>query len=108
MNTINQNVIIEKAREIGIKFNKQAELDFGAGAEWMQEQLLKANPLDCVVSDAKGRKIKGIQILAYEINTLSGDIDVAYCKKFKEMTIDFIGGDNTILTKKDLEALLSR
>ena len=76
--------------------------------DWQSSPNVKANPLDCEVSDAKGRKIKGIQILAYEINTLSGDIDVAYCKKFKEMTIDFIGGDNTILTKKDLEALLSR
>lgn len=36
-----RNKLIEKARENGAKFGKKAELDFGAGAEWMYEQLVK-------------------------------------------------------------------
>ena len=31
--------MIKKARENGVKHGKTAELDFGAGAEWMYEQL---------------------------------------------------------------------
>ena len=36
--------IREKAREVGAKFNKVAELDFGAGAEWMREKLIPEPP----------------------------------------------------------------
>ncbi len=35
--------MIAKARENGDKHGKAAELDFGAGAEWMYEQLVKPN-----------------------------------------------------------------
>lgn len=41
MNIQLRNKMIEKARENGAKFGKKAELDFGAGAEWMYEQLVK-------------------------------------------------------------------
>ena len=34
-----RNKMIAKARENGNKHGKTAELDFGAGAEWMHEQL---------------------------------------------------------------------
>ncbi len=34
-----RNKMIAKARENGNKHGKTAELDFGAGAEWMEEQL---------------------------------------------------------------------
>ena len=36
-----RNKMIAKARENGSKHGKTAELDFGAGAEWMHEQLVK-------------------------------------------------------------------
>jgi hypothetical protein len=53
------------------------------------------------------KKIKGIQITAYEIDALSGKTDVAYCTRFKEMTVDFADGSNVIITLKELETLLS-
>ena len=36
-----------KARELGTEFGKQAELDFGAGAEWMHEQLTIPVVVEC-------------------------------------------------------------
>jgi hypothetical protein len=39
MNKELKRKMIEKARENGSKYGKKAELDFGAGAEWMYEQL---------------------------------------------------------------------
>lgn len=36
--------MIAKARENGNKYGKSAELDFGAGAEWMYEQLINKPP----------------------------------------------------------------
>lgn len=39
MNIKLKEKLIDRARENGIKYGKKAELDFGAGAEWMYEQL---------------------------------------------------------------------
>jgi len=36
-----RNKLIKRARENGAKFGKKAELDFGAGAEWMYDELLQ-------------------------------------------------------------------
>lgn len=49
MKKITHEQILEKARENGEKNGKLAELDFGAGAEWMQDELLKANRFDALV-----------------------------------------------------------
>jgi hypothetical protein len=55
------------------------------------------------------KKIKGIQISAYEIDTLSSyKGDVAYCRKFEEMTIDFTDGTNTIITAKELIEIINK
>jgi hypothetical protein len=53
------------------------------------------------------KKIRGIQIMAHQIHTISKIIDVAYCKTVKEMTVDFDDGKNVIVTIGELEALLS-
>ena len=47
-----RNKMIEKARENGAKFGKKAELDFGAGAEWMYKQLVK----NCSIPDVSQQR----------------------------------------------------
>ena len=39
VDAVSDEVIVNKAREIGSKFGKHAELDFGAGAEWLKNKL---------------------------------------------------------------------
>lgn len=41
--------LIDEARKNGSKFGKKAELDFGAGAEWMYNELQKQLTLTDVV-----------------------------------------------------------
>jgi hypothetical protein len=53
------------------------------------------------------KRIKGIQIVAHNIDVLDGKIYVGYCTKIKEMTVDFTDGSNVIVTLENLEALLS-
>jgi len=36
---VSDEEILLKAREVGAKFGKTSELDFGAGAEWMRRKL---------------------------------------------------------------------
>ncbi|MHB8871653.1 MAG: hypothetical protein ACYC5G_04325 [Candidatus Doudnabacteria bacterium] len=61
------------------------------------------------VSVAKGRTIRDIQLCAGKIDLIKGfKRDVAFGKPFIEMTIDFKDGTNTVITLKELQALLSR
>ena len=53
------------------------------------------------------KKIKGIQIVAKEIVVLTGfKRDVAYCKGFEEMIIDFTGGSNRVISVSELERMM--
>lgn len=53
------------------------------------------------------KKIKGIQITAEECHTVTnGKIDITYCERPIELTIDFTDGTNIVVTKEELEKLL--
>jgi hypothetical protein len=70
--------LIAKARENGTKNGKVAELDFGAGAEWMYNELHQVKNNDDLGSVVK-------QLCLCEVNTdvyqSKGRIECAKCRK---------------------------
>ncbi len=84
-----RNKMIEKARENGAKFGKKAELDFGAGAEWMYEQLVK----NCSIPDVSD----SFEVFSYS----TFDKNKQWCHWSEGLTLVMKQGKNTIEVKGD-------
>jgi len=80
-----RNKMVKKARENGEKHGKVAELDFGAGAEWMYEQLVKNNAVLPHVMPGGSRKDCDCSQLKHKIDRdqfpYGEDIEYDQCVK---------------------------
>jgi hypothetical protein len=95
-----RNKMIAKARENGTKHGKTAELDFGAGAEWMYEQLLlhvvikrieeyAPKPVEYIPFD-ETRKADFVYCVEWGINKAKRNEFDVYQKMLKELKEKYV------------------
>lgn len=82
--------IVKKAREIGSKYGKQAELDFGAGAEWACEQNQSLTKEVERLKKVEGIKYSQIIELEQENNRLRGQVEKINIKAITEVITSYL------------------
>lgn len=70
--------LIDEARRNGSKYGKKAELDFGAGAEWMYKQLKEQLTLTDVSITFKAKINAKILELKTKLNKISEDVEMSF------------------------------
>tara|TARA_R110002051_G_C8769409_1_gene503309 strand:+ start:344 stop:640 length:297 start_codon:yes stop_codon:yes gene_type:complete len=85
--------LIDEARKNGSKFGKKAELDFGAGAEWMYNELKKQLTLTDVGCSLK--------VLCKDLNLDPESVLLEYCNTENGFEVFYDEGiEQTYLVKK--------
>lgn len=81
-----RNEMIAKARENGEKHGKTSELDFGAGAEWMYERVVKL-----LATTAVSKSVQPVRESTvcnchrpFATKNKKGELICDYCKKIKK------------------------